>query len=213
MVARSGSYKLSKNASTTPISFPCAFVVIAGPTLTKNELHDKFVLALAQASIAATRGGISHTTSEIMIAHYLKLLGATNGFREIVRLFKTMLNDFAVRVHQSYMVETDDTLTRRVCRDIENHLHEKLTPTIVASRMGISVPYLCNQFKLHAGKTVSTYINERKIIEAKYLLEQNGASVTSVALQMGYTTTSYFSSVFKAQTGISPHTYLLRNTE
>ena len=176
-------------------------------TLTKNELHDKFVLALAQASIAAMRGGLSHITSEIMIDHYLKLLSAASGFREIVRLFKTMLSDFAARVRHGYMITTDDTLTRRICRDIENHLHEKLTPTIIAGRLGVSVPYLCNQFKLHAGKTVSTYINERKTSEAKYLLQQNGASVTSVALQMGYTTASYFSTVFKAQTGISPYAF------
>ncbi len=176
-------------------------------TLTLNEMHDKFVIALAQGTYVATNSGVSYTACETLMSHFLQLLRKATTFRQIVRLFKTMLLECATLVHQAQMIPSDDPMTRLVCRDVENHLHEKNTPTLIAERLGITVSYLCNQFKLHSGKTLSSYINERKIDEAKRLLSEQRLSVTDTAMQLGYSTPNYFSTVFRQITGMTPLQY------
>ncbi|MBE5797014.1 MAG: helix-turn-helix domain-containing protein [Clostridiales bacterium] len=176
-------------------------------TLTLDDMHDKFVMALAQGTYAAMYSGVSYTACEALTAHYLQLLRKTTTFRQMVRLFKTMLLECASLVHQTQMIPSDDPLTRLVCRDVENHLHEKNTPTLIAERLGITVSYLCKQFKLHSRKTLSTYINERKVVEAKRLLSEQHMTVTDVAMQMGYSTPNYFSTVFRQITGMTPLQY------
>lgn len=180
---------------------------------TETEMHDKFILALAFASQAAISGGLNNGNAELMIDHYLKLISRMPGFRDMVRLFKSMLIDFATRVHRAQLPACDDALTRRILIDVENHLHEKLTPSLIAARLNMNVAYLCTHFRENCGKTISTYINERKIRESQYLLCLPGASVTSVAMQLGYTTPNYYGTVFKKILGTSPAEYRRRHAE
>ena len=177
-------------------------------TASETFMHDKFVFALSQASIAAQQGGISYAVSDYLVDHYMRQLRQAKSYREIVRLFKSMLTDFTIRVHQSQLIASSDPLITRISREIENHLHEKITPTSIAEHLGYSVPYLCNQFKKNTGITITDYIHHRKITEACFLLEQPDANVTQVAMALGFTTASYFSSVFQKEMGMPPADYM-----
>jgi len=50
-------------------------------------------------------------------------------------------------------------------------------------------------------------LNRYRIKEAKVLLNQTGASVTDIAVQVGFDDPAYFSRAFSKQVGISPRAY------
>lgn len=179
--------------------------------VTTEAMHDRFVLALAKASDASMVGGLSPAVAEQLEAHYLVALHRSKNHRDIVRLLKLMMIDFAARTAQTQMIQTEDILTQRALQNIERHLHEKITPTLIAEQLYVSVGHLCNTFKKHTGRTLSDYINERKTIEAKYLLAQPKASITGTAVALGFSSVNYFSTVFKKYVGKTPTEYFIQH--
>ena len=78
----------------------------------------------------------------------------------------------------------------------------------LAADYKISVSNFSHQFKTFTGKTVSDYINHKKIQYAKELLRESGGSVAEVAAKVGYFHTSSFIRKYKQEEGITPGEYL-----
>jgi len=55
--------------------------------------------------------------------------------------------------------------------------------------------------------TVNTFITERKIDEAKRLLETSNQTVSQISAFLGFSSQSYFQNVFKKSTGMTPAKY------
>ena len=51
---------------------------------------------------------------------------------------------------------------------------------------------------------MNDYINSLRVEKAKHLLENTNTKVIDIALEVGFDTLPYFSSVFKKYTGVSP---------
>jgi AraC-like DNA-binding protein len=54
------------------------------------------------------------------------------------------------------------------------------------------------------GTNVNEYILNMRIQKAKYYLKHEELSIAETAYKTGFSTASYFSTVFKSKTGISP---------
>jgi AraC-like DNA-binding protein len=67
--------------------------------------------------------------------------------------------------------------------------------------------YLGNVIKSKTGKTVSTWITEKTIAEAKSLLQSSKNSIKEIAYQLGFTESTHFSNYFKKHTDLSPVQY------
>lgn len=78
----------------------------------------------------------------------------------------------------------------------------------LAADYKMSVSNFSHQFKTYTGKTVSDYINHKKIQYAKELLRETGGSVAEVASKVGYFHTSSFIRKYKQEEGITPGEYL-----
>jgi AraC-like DNA-binding protein len=58
------------------------------------------------------------------------------------------------------------------------------------------------------GITLVTYLNRYRVDQAKALLENGEHNLTEVALATGFSSSSYFSRVFRQETGTSPTDYV-----
>ena len=89
-------------------------------------------------------------------------------------------------------------------------IHDNLTEPIqledAAACCGLSLSRFKVKFKEETGATPREYINHVKIEQAKRLLEA-GRSVTDAALDLGFTTSNYFSVIFRKYTGKTPTQY------
>ena len=67
--------------------------------------------------------------------------------------------------------------------------------------------YLSRLFKRIAGKSLSDYVSEVKLARAKELLCCEQHKVSEIASELGFMTSSYFTSFFRKHTGMSPVEY------
>lgn len=93
---------------------------------------------------------------------------------------------------------------KRVLDYIRSHYQEDLPSRQLASLSNFSESYFMRLFREYTGKTLVEYRNGLRLEKAKALLVQTGASVTEIALQVGFSTTSYFIKCFQRANGVTP---------
>ena len=77
----------------------------------------------------------------------------------------------------------------------------------MAQSIYVSPYYLCQLFKEEKKETFSEFVTARRMETAKQLLLGSQLSVDEVAVQCGYGSSSYFSTVFRKQAGVSPREF------
>ncbi len=71
--------------------------------------------------------------------------------------------------------------------------------------------YLSAVIKVKTGKTISTWVAEKNIAEAKTLLQNSALAVHEIASRLGFAEPAYFSTYFKKHTHSSPLKYRKAN--
>lgn len=74
----------------------------------------------------------------------------------------------------------------------------------LASHVGFSPSRLSTLFREHVGMTPADYVMSRRIEVACERLARSDASVTDIALDLGFSSTQHFSDTFKKRTGTTP---------
>ncbi|MBP3691913.1 MAG: helix-turn-helix transcriptional regulator [Clostridia bacterium] len=67
---------------------------------------------------------------------------------------------------------------------------------------------MCNKFRQVYGETIISYINRKKITEAKKLLRGTDLNLTEISSQVGFSSVYYFSRTFKQYEKQSPTSYI-----
>jgi YesN/AraC family two-component response regulator len=87
---------------------------------------------------------------------------------------------------------------------IEAHYQEPLKLEDVAKAAGYAPAYLTNLIQKETGRSIKQWIIERRMRQARQLLQNTTESVCKVAELSGYPDPGYFSSQFRRLHGISP---------
>ena len=90
---------------------------------------------------------------------------------------------------------------------------EALTMKGIAQQLHIHPNYLSNLVKAQSGKTVSSIIRDRLVLEAKALLCNSTMTVSEIAYHLQFTDTSNFAKFFKRNTGTTPTIFRLSYKE
>jgi len=87
---------------------------------------------------------------------------------------------------------------------ILDNLSNNLTIPIVALSVGTNQCYLKRGFKDVFKQTIFEFIQENRMIKAKYLLQYENPNITEISNIVGYSSLSSFSQSYKNYFGISP---------
>jgi AraC-like DNA-binding protein len=93
---------------------------------------------------------------------------------------------------------------RQVLSYIDQHLFEMIPLPALADETNLSLSRFKIRFKKEIGIPPAQYIMRRKIERSKQLLSSGRYSVTDIAMQLGFSSSQYFSAVFKQYTGMTP---------
>ena len=93
---------------------------------------------------------------------------------------------------------------RGVLQWIEEHLADRLTVDLLATRSGLSPSHFSRLFKTFTGDSVIRYLITRRIAEAARLLRSGQTTVSEAALRVGFTNFSYFTRTFRSYQGVKP---------
>jgi two-component system response regulator YesN len=103
--------------------------------------------------------------------------------------------------------EQQDHVVTRVMQYIEMNYSSTCTLQAVAAHVHMTPNYLSHLFKKETGQGFSQYVSKRRIDKAKLLLHSTRQSMADIAELTGFDNSSYFTTVFKQMTGVSPREY------
>jgi len=96
-------------------------------------------------------------------------------------------------------------------RYIQMNLKENLTINFLASRANLHQDYFSRLFLQYTGQRPLSYVHEKRIERAQYLLATTNLSYTEIAEKTGFENLSHFSKIFKKVTSVTPGEYKKQN--
>lgn len=93
---------------------------------------------------------------------------------------------------------------------IEENYQNDITALDMAKHCNISYSYFSRLFTRIMKRNFREYLNYVRITKSEYLLTSTDLNITEIALQVGFSTSSYYIQQFKLYKDISPKQYQLR---
>ena len=121
--------------------------------------------------------------------------------QEIERLLSKIINAIS-KTKQHY-----GPLTRSAILYIKQHYREDIALQTLADRADVAPAYLSRTFNREVGESIPSYILRLRIQDAREQLISTGKSAAEIARENGFSNASYFSKLFRVQTGMSPSAY------
>ncbi|MBA3707880.1 MAG: helix-turn-helix transcriptional regulator [Planctomycetes bacterium] len=95
---------------------------------------------------------------------------------------------------------------------MQSHLGDPLSLAEMAQRVGLSPAHFAVAFKREVGQTPLEHLTELRIEEAsRRLSEDPTTAITGIALDLGFSSSQYFSLVFRKTKGCTPREWRARN--
>lgn len=155
---------------------------------------------------AAERGGVHPVyldTLSSSFARKIELLPSVvmggELMLEMFRAYCRLVKKHSTR-HYSFPVQ-------KTIAYIDTDLTADLSLRTLAKAQQLSEGYLSTLFHKETGKTLTDYVNERRIQHAKQLLETTALQIQTVAQHCGILDIHYFTRLFKKHTGQTPRAY------
>lgn len=104
------------------------------------------------------------------------------------------------------------SLVERAKRFINERFYSAVKTEEMATAFNVSYSTLIHKFKKETGKTITEYKLSKQVAEAKSLLSFTDMSICQVAFHVGFGTNTYFSKIFKRETGLTPKEYREKTT-
>ena len=179
-------------------------------TMATDVLRQQKNLIVCTATLvtrAAIRGGLDRETAFALSDLYIQKAELMTDVVALTRLNAQMVLDFTRRVEAEKCGIRHSELLRKVREYVLHHIEETITTDALAKLCGINRTYLCRLFAQETGMTVSQYVTNSKVEEAKRLMDITPKTIGEIAAYLGYSSQSHFQRVFKKHTGMTPGEY------
>ena len=155
----------------------------SGLIFSQSLLSDEIVNSFERFSVASRFAeNESAEYMQALLSQILILLSATEGDR---------------------ISHTNEELGARVARYLNSNIEKSLSLDRLARRFFVSKYHLCRAFKSYSGTSVHAYVNHKKIMYAKSLIE-SGLTASGAAERVGFGDYSAFYRAYVKIVGKSP---------
>lgn len=135
---------------------------------------------------------------------YLKLdANAVTSEFAMVQWMSWLINK-VFDIGKETQAKAEQRTTDQIVDYIRSHYTEDINRTVLAEQFHFSPEYIGKVFRKDMSMSLNDYINTLRIEKAKHLLKNTNIKVIDIAMEVGFDTLPYFSSVFKKYTGVSP---------
>lgn len=166
-----------------------------------------FICFITLVTRAAIAGGLIQELAFSLSDVYCQRVDRLENISDIAKLSWEMCIDFTERVAA---VKGKDKLSPTIsmcCEYINGHLHNDIHLSQLANLARLSEKTLSRKFKQEIGISMTDYIHEERIKEAQALLEYSDYTISEIGYHLQYGSQSYFSSIFKKFSGVTPQQF------
>lgn len=158
------------------------------------------------------RGGVHPIHIDSISSEFVKKIELRSTVEDIQKLIYEMVKVYCQLVNK-YSVRDYSPTVQKVVVMIESNLSSDLTLSELASNLNINASYLSTVFKKETGKTITAYVNEKRIELAQELLRTTNLQIQTIAQYCGIIDVHYFTRLFKKITGVSPKQFREENSK
>ena len=155
---------------------------------------------------AAERGGVHPLYIDRISSGYATRIEQAVRTSELEELMREMFTGYCKLV-QKHSLRGYSPIVQKTLIYIDTDLSADLSLTTLAEMNKVSGVYLSTLFKKETGKNLTTYIRDKRIKRALYLLDTTKLQIQTVASHCGIMDVQYFSKIFKKQVGKTPKEY------
>ena len=112
----------------------------------------------------------------------------------------------ARRRSSDYLLQ-EDTMVRRVLKELRARFNEKLSPTELARNQGLTPRHVQRRFKDATGKTLQQTLLEIRLEQARKLLRETPLTIAEVAMETGFSDINRFPAYFRKRYGDTPRVF------
>ncbi len=207
-------HSLSCDKASTPtviiIGFTCTGIGINKLAKTPIVLNDLEVKKLAE--IIKEARNVFSPPYDVPVYEMKKKRNIQFGSEQMLKLLLEYFLIGLIRKHVEQSNTEDFALNEKLdVNEIINYVNdnflEKITIEELAFLFRTNRSTLCKEFKNYTSKTITEFINEKKIELSKNKILNTKKTFTEIAEELNFESIHYFTRFFKKMTGLSPKEY------
>lgn len=187
-------------------------------SFTSSRQSGERLIAMLEAKSMGTMSndGMSLVINQLIkeILFYLLLHPKTKNSQSLVSVFSETLSEVLEKSPLSELEHLEgrvqDLRIRQALELMRASISAPMSLDNIAKKAGLSVRNLNRLFIKETGLQPRQWLINFRVDRAQNLLKKPGATVTEVALEVGYNSLSQFISAFRSRTGQLPSEYLKR---
>ena len=160
----------------------------------------ELLVILSRATIEA---GADPTETFRLSENFILQIESYSDVDQLAFWISDIVRRFIVQAFDLAQVKHSDVVFK-ITNYIKKNCSEKLTLDSLAKEVYLSKSYLSSIFKLETGMSLTSYITKVRIEKSKKLLLEDCISLAIISNRCGFKDQSYFTKVFKKETGVSP---------
>ena len=184
-----------------------------GNITSPSEIRTEVIGAIFVGHEVAARAGVALDELERTKQYYLMQVNAAPTAESIKNISTSALIEFTEIVAANKKTTSSNPTIERAIVYINANITSKLLAADIAKALNISENYLFSKFKAETGKTLTQYINEEKVKKSMYYLTFTDKTLSQISYHLSFSSQSYFQTVFKKITGMTPAQYRISNTK
>ena len=109
--------------------------------------------------------------------------------------------------YEKKYVQSKEKTIQLIKTIIHSRYREEISVALIAQEIYLTPNYISLLYKKYTGQTITEYLTQIRMEQAKTLLASTDLKILDVAEHVGYKNTNYFSTVFKKYTNVYPQKY------
>lgn len=180
--------------------------LLQGTLRERKNFSISYVAMLIQAAID---GGMDYERASYLNIKYIQLIENKKFSSELEQLEINILFELSNAIKK--LKRQGNTKLIRDCKDyILENISKDLKVYLLAEYFQVDSKYLARRFKKETNETIKSYINRKKVEEAKRIIQSTDVDLIDIATNLSFNDQSHFTKVFKEYAQITPKQYHLR---
>ena len=204
------------NATSTlellTLQFPVSMLVSTSPFRVSSPDWRLFASPVAMHIASADTAPFQNIMREIQVNLTKKALGYTAYTYSLVVMLAISLMRLAADRKIVLKPMQNNAAILAALTYIDNNFTQRITLQDVSAAAMLSPSYFSSSFKQYTGYSLIDYTNAKRIrLASKLLLAKQNASISEIAMQVGFNNMSNFNRAFRKYAGCTPSEYISKS--